>query len=281
MNFVGRIYESNNFGKFIILGEIISVFDEWKDRKFKIRFLNTGYETVVSYNAIRHGNVKDKFATTIANVGYIGADIKISDSQYIELYKSWNDMINRCYNRKDNDYYAYGLVGVSVEPAWFSFYNFYQDTILLPGYDNKLKYPNIYQLDKDYLQFKIPKSKRIYSKDTCIWISKYDNIMIMNREKNSRSGYYGVVYKDGGYCTVINGKCFGKFTIPEAAANLFNYIYPNYRNQFSNIIILNNVPKMTKNELQKYYIPKFHTSKKYYVGSTTIPVKGGEIPQQE
>ena len=37
-DFIGRIYESNNFGKFMILSEIFE--DNSKDRLFKIKFIN-------------------------------------------------------------------------------------------------------------------------------------------------------------------------------------------------------------------------------------------------
>ena len=174
-------------------------------------------------------------------------------------------MINRCYNKNNSDYYLYGGMGVRVDERWFNFSNFFEDAKLLPGYEYKIKYPTMYQLDKDYLQLSIPKSERIYSINTCLWISKYDNIIIMNREHHGSSGYYGVFFKDGVYCTRINNVIYGRFTNAEAAANLFNYLYPLYKNEFNNIQILNNVTPIPFNELEKYAV-----NKNIYLGSTTI-----------
>ena len=254
MNFIGRVYDSNNFGKFKIISEIKNI-GNCTDRKFEIEFLNTRYRTTASYSAIRHGNVKDKMVPNIIGIGFIGSDIKITtDPLTFTLYKVWNDMLHRCYNITDKDYPIYGGLGIKVSPEWFNFTTFMNDAKLLPGFNFKLEFPEEYQLDKDYLQLNIPKSQRIYSKETCIWISKFDNIMIMNRDNLGSCGYYGVVYKDNAYCTRIDNIYYGKFTIPEAAASLFDYIYPYFRDPFNDIMILNNI-KFPLEDLEKYAIP--------------------------
>lgn len=270
--YIGGIYDSASFGKFRIIREL-EVLGIRKERWFEIEFLNTGYKMAASYIALRHGRVKDRYAPTIANVGYVGDLIgHVTYNYNIIFYKPWNDMMNRCYNATDRDYPLYGAIGIKVDEKWHDFSKFKEDAKLLPGYYNKLKYPNEYQLDKDYLQFNVPKNKRIYSRNTCIWISKYDNIMIMNRDNPSSCGYYGVIYKDHSYCTIINGIIYGRFTIPEAAANLYNYIYPYIpKSEFNNIQILNNVPYIPYEELSKYT-----RNKNIIVGSTTI----GEIPSR-
>lgn len=278
-NIIGKIYSSNNFGKFKVLGKIQSVFNEYDkgECRYKIQFENTGYITYPLLSAITHGRVKDKLVPTVANIGYIGSDIIISQLPYFPLYKTWNDMMNRCYNSNDEDYMFYGGIGISVDKSWWNFTQFYNDAIHLPGYDLKLMYPNDFQLDKDYLQFNIEKSKRVYSKYTCIWISKGDNFIIAQRELGTKSGYYGVIYKDGAYCCRINGIIYGRFTIPEAAANLFNYIYPIIMAGYTSNLIKNDVRLIPIKELPKYVIPKFATSSKYYnIGSTTNPEMGVE-----
>jgi hypothetical protein len=250
-NFIGRIYESNNFGNFQIIdrGSI--------DNNFVIRFLDTGFITETSYEAIRHGNVKDKMVPTVADIGFIGSDINITNKKYFTYYKSWNDMINRCYNIIDNDYPLYGGIGITVDPRWYNFTTFYHDCQLLPNYLKKEKYPDHYQLDKDYLQFNIPVEKRVYSRYTCIWISDIDNKILMGKGLVGETGYYGVSYKDNSYCTRLNGKIYGRFTIPEAAAYLYNILYPKYgpQSQFHDIIILNPVKSFTYEELLSYIKP--------------------------
>ena len=67
--------------------------------------------------------------------------------------------------------------------------------------------------------------------------------------KVSSTGYHGVIYKDNAYCTRIDNIVYGRFTIPEAAANLYNYIYPKLKPNA--IMILNDVVPIPYNELQK------------------------------
>ena len=246
-NFIGRIYDSNNFGKFKICEMVEPINGHIY---FKIRFLDTGFETIAGYEAIRHGNVKDKLVATVADVGFIGSDIKITDKKYNTYYKSWNDMLNRCYNILDEDYPYYGGIGVTVDPRWYNFTTFYHDCQLLPNYLKKEQYPEEYQLDKDLLQYYIPKDKRIYSLYTCVWLSNFDNTMLMAKE-NSNSKYFGVIFKDNVYCTKIENKIYGRFIIPEAAAYLYNLLLPKYgrKSPFNDIVILNPVRSFTYEEL--------------------------------
>ena len=253
-NFIGRIYESNNFGKFQIIDEAGQING---NNRFVIRFLDTGFITETSYDAIRHGAVRDRMVPVVANIGFIGSDINITDKEYFIYYKSWNDMINRCYNVIDDDYPLYGGLGITVDPRWYNFTTFYHDCQLLFNFEKKEMYPNRYQLDKDFLQLEIPKEKRIYSRYTCIWLSDVDNTIIMNIDNDTISGYYGVIYRDNSYCTRLGNKIYGRFTIPEAAAYLYNILYPKYGPQsiFHDIVILNPVKSFTYEELLGYIKP--------------------------
>ena len=258
----GEIYETNNFGPIEILQEAITIsFDNKKptDKYYLIRFINTGYTKFASASAIMNGSVKDNIVPFIANIGYIGSDIKISSNPIIFMfYKVWNDMINRCYNKLDRDYPLYGGLGITVEKRWFNFSNFLIDIRHLPNYIKKIKYPNIYQFDKDYLQFHIPKSQRIYSRLTCMWLSKYDNITIMNREYTNSTGYYGVYYKDHSYNVKINNITYGRFNSPDIAAAFYNIIYLKYfrHPEFSDICIINEVPKFSPQEISQHCVNK-------------------------
>lgn len=89
-------------------------------------------------------------------------------------YVAWSNMIQRCYNPKNNNYKRYGARGVCVCDRWNpsaggSFANFYQD--LGPRPDPT------YQLDKEALQL----DSTIYSPKTTQWASRKDN----NRRKRT------------------------------------------------------------------------------------------------
>lgn len=261
----GNVYESNNYGKFKVLGEAIPIgYNPNVEAPFRyvIQFLNTGYVTDASWDAIAHGRVLDKTAPGIAGVGCIGMDLKpTTDPWAYQFYKSWNDMMNRCYNETDADYPMYGALGIKVDERWHKFSNFVLDVPFLPQYEKKVMYPSMYQLDKDFLQFHVPKEQRIYSRNTCIWLSKPDNILLMSKDRDASNGlfYIGVIFRDRRWKVRINGLTYGAFSNAKAAANYFNFIYPKVKGPFNDINVFNNVEYMPLEEVLKYS-----------VGSTTI-----------
>ena len=161
-NFIKPIYNSNNFGPFVIEEEVPKpdhlVYGRGR-RYFRIRFINTGYETIAERQAINYGKVRDNYYPTVAGVGYIGdykGNIKGGgDYRVFDLYNTWNGMIHRCYNPICNAYSTYGAIGVQVCKRWHNFTNFLYDAQLLPNYAKKAMYRNLYELDKDYLQYNI------------------------------------------------------------------------------------------------------------------------------
>lgn len=247
---IGYRYESNNFGFFTVIG-----YSEERNGYYKIKFDNTGSEGIASYEAIRHGRVRDRYYPVVAGVGYTGSfEGKVSNEHIIPFYRVWNDILHRCYNITDGDYQYYGALGVRVDPNWFDFGVFYNDIQYLPGYNMKLKYPDNYQLDKDYLQLHIPKSQRIYSKYTCMWLSKFDNISVMNYDNLNESCYPGVIYKDHIYSMKYNNRLYGRYTDPVAAANAYRHYFAlaNINNKFNNITLPVNFPIMSIEETMNY-----------------------------
>lgn len=265
-SFIKPIYNSNNFGQFTVEEKVPTPenISPKTGQYYRVKFINTGFETVANRNSINYGKVKDKFYPNIAGVGYLGDyegnPSNRDDYKTFDLYNAWQGMLNRCYNVNCKDYFRYGAMGVKVDPRWFNFNNFYNDAQLLFNYNKKVIYRNLYHLDKDYLQFGFPKYKKIYSPSTCIWVSYYDNNIIMNRERETSCGYYGVEYHNKYYYCIIYRKVCGKFNNPIAAANLFNYFYPLMKNiQFSDVPMQNNdVPYMSLEEIKEQAIEIIH-----------------------
>lgn len=277
-NIIGNHYESNNFGFFTVIEHVDNSYHN--SSFYKIKFDNTGSETIASYEAIRHGRVRDKYAPVVAGVGYTGSfEGVISHPNIIIHYRPWNDMLHRCYNPNDKDYLYYGALGVTVDPRWFDFGIYFNDIQQLPGFNMKLRYPREYQLDKDYLQLHIPKSQRVYSKDTCIWLSKFDNMSVMNYDQLNEGCYPGVIYKDNSYIMRYYNKCYGRYTNPIAAANAYRHLHTisNLNNPFNNITLPANFPIMSMEEVIKYQKnPKIMCSiiDNGNVSSTTNPEMG-------
>ena len=196
------------------------------------------------------GSVRDMFAKSVYGVGYIGNYAGILRNNIV--YDTWRHMLSRCYNKDSAGYANYGGIGVTVSQDWLCFANFAHDVQFLQGYQNKILQPNMYQLDKDYLQMNIPKQFRIYSKYTCIWISSHDNALLSFLEKYK---YVGVVNINGLYhCSItINGieLPIGIYTSEIAAANAYNYYHNKYY-PHSILNPVNNVPFMPPNEFIKY-----------------------------
>ncbi len=79
---------------------------------------------------------------------------------YTREYRSWGDMIKRCYNSNTCNYEDYGGRGVTVCDRWrHSFENFYADMGDCPVGKS---------LDKDIL---VP-GNLVYSKEFCIWATR-------------------------------------------------------------------------------------------------------------
>lgn len=246
---VGKTFKSNNFGDFVVLEKLY--YDT-----YKIRFIDTGYETASSRSAIIGGRVKDKYVPNIAGVGFLGSfEGKVSDPNVIIFYRPWNDMMNRCYNVTDKDYPMYGALGITVDPRWHNFGNFFEDAKTLPGYENKLREPTMYNLDKDYLQQDVPDNQKVYSKDTCVWLSRYDNTVLMGK-KSYNNLYFGVIQSESGnYMARFNHKHIGTFSDPIAAANAYNHVRRiscMATQKYRTIDLYNDVLYMSPSEYMKY-----------------------------
>lgn len=88
------------------------------------------------------------------------------------LSKVWYSMISRCYNDKNQAYGSYGAKGVIVCDEWRNDYYLFEKWALSNGYVRGL------ELDKD-----IKGNSKLYSPQTCLWVSKRKNIMDMMRRK--------------------------------------------------------------------------------------------------
>lgn len=258
--FIKPIFNSNNFGPFTVEEEVPKP-EHLKggrgNRYYRVKFINTGYETIAERASINYGGVRDNYYPTVAGVGYIGdfkGNIKGGgDYRVFDIYNAWSGMLQRCYNPDCHAYPTYGAIGVRVDERWHNFTNFLADAPLLPNYQKKAIYRDKYELDKDYLQYAIPKSQRIYSPQTCIWLSIYDNNMLMNRERETESGYFGVRHVYNSYRCIVFNKLYCTFTTAEAAAVCFNYLYPILKNDMCDLNIVNtNVPYMTLDQLREF-----------------------------
>lgn len=170
---IGNHYLSNNFGSYIVLNYIRK--DKNRRFVFNIRFDKTGYETEVNSLDIKSGEIKDYLLPNFLNIGYIEKPINFFEDReiYKKLITNWENILNRCYNKEYKYYSVYGGKNITVNRKWHSFWNFYNDVQLLPNWDKQKFLKGIIELDKDFKQQNI--KNKIYSNNTCMWLSKHDN----------------------------------------------------------------------------------------------------------
>lgn len=96
-----------------------------------------------------------------------------------KIYNLWYQMLRRCYDEEQlSRDKGKAYLNCKVCEEWLSYSNFEKDIKTLPGYDNWVKQSG-YCLDKDTV---IPGNK-VYSKNTCCFISSAENIRDIHKRK--------------------------------------------------------------------------------------------------
>lgn len=138
-------------------------------KRYTVQFLDTGGITIAQLSNIRNGEVKDPLHKSVAGKGFLGEGHKILDYEE-RLYALWRNMIVRCYQQSHPSYNLYGGKGVTVHDEWLCFSDFVKTISKVPFYWEWKTMPGEYELDKDYY------GSGCYSKDTCIFLKKSDNV---------------------------------------------------------------------------------------------------------
>ena len=174
------------------------------------------------------------FKRVIGGIGYRG---KIDFFNLKKEYKTWKDMIYRCYNPNNNLFPYYGALGVTVCPRWHCFEMFLYDLINIDGYEafanpNSKKY---YELDIESKQHQIPNNckyygpgvvslKLFYSSDVGINVKKYREHL--NQDFNIQRQFTPLVngdYSINDYKFVVNNH--PKFQRPNNDPLFNNTVY--------------------------------------------------------
>lgn len=140
-----------------------------------VQFANTGTIKEFRDYTIVNGCIRDPYARLVCGVACTG-NLK-TKGKYKPYYSIWHDMINRCYNPKNKRYNP----NVTVINDWLVFENFYHDCKNIEGFNAKLIESGELVLDKDAKQRFQP--TKVYSADTCKWISKAENVAMQDRQQ--------------------------------------------------------------------------------------------------
>lgn len=182
---VGDIRTSNSGRKF----EITAIYQKHGHKYCDVRFLESGYVDSIRYDSMEQGWVKDNLAPVKAGEGCVGY---INTRDHWHEYKIWVNMIARCYDPRDKAFPYYGARGVTVCDRWKRFDQFFEDMRMLPGFDEELFRRRELRLDKDILS----SGAKIYSPETCQWVSDLANQKQRTYEYNNRHRKYAI-FPDG------------------------------------------------------------------------------------
>lgn len=162
----------------------------------RIRFDNSGYECLARADHIKRKLVKDPYAASVYGVGYVG-EFK-EHRLHRSLYRTWANMLERCYDPKCKEYPLYGGRGVTVATRWHCYAAFLDDVQRLPGWYERSQYGSEYELDKDHF------GGDVYSPETCIWAPRRVN------RAYSHASAFEAVSPDGAVYRHISPKIFAE-----------------------------------------------------------------------
>lgn len=111
---------------------------------------------------------------------------------FMKFFNMHRSMMSRCYNKKSKSFNRYGAIGVIVSKEWHDLDYFLETIELVEGFDLDKIMEGKLELDKDIKS----KGNKIYSIDTCKFISKSENCgnRCNNREFVAVSPNYTISY---------------------------------------------------------------------------------------
>ena len=203
---VGDIFDTLNYGRLIVT--------EYKDSyNLKVKFMETGYETFTKANALRKGKIKDRLLPSVYGVGIIGDSVTKVNGKTLKEYILWKSMLCRCYDVKySNKYPTYQNSEVSDSFKYFPYFKEWCKKQI--GCDQQG-----WHLDKDILV----KGNKLYSEDTCCFVPKEINNLLIKNDSSRGEYPVGVRYRKKSRKfesqLTICGKvvCLGCFNNPEDA----------------------------------------------------------------
>ena len=175
---VGKVCKSLNSGDFKVLKYNNSA-------NVEIQFLNTGFEMVVQLTNIKSGSIKDPYSPSVYGVGVLGTKYPISDGcRDTKECALWKNMLKRCYNddcKKKQPTYEDCEASEN-----FKYYEyFYEWCHKQIGFGNEG-----WHLDKDLLV----KGNKVYSENTCVFIPREINSLLIKREASRGEHLIGVCW---------------------------------------------------------------------------------------
>lgn len=170
----------NRFGSLMIIEKY------YNNEDIVVRFVNSDNLVPAVYHTFRKGEIKNPYDRSLYRIGYLGeGDYKATiNKEMTPHYKTWRDMVNRCYNEKLHKRQP-TYKGCLVSPEWHNFQTFAQ------WYDdNYYNFGEKMQLDKDILS----KGNKVYSPETCMFVPHSINTLFTKHDAKRGEFPIGVCY---------------------------------------------------------------------------------------
>lgn len=172
----GLVFNTNNSGVCVVVN-----YTNYDD--VTVKFVETGYETKTRMGNLKLGKVKDYLHPSIYGKGVLGEGFKQSESQSYS-FQLWKNMLKRCYSEvsfKKSPSYEQCLTSET--------FNDYQQ--FKTWCNSQLGFGNTgWELDKDILV----KGNKVYSEDTCCFVPKEINLLLVKHDKGRGDYLLGVDY---------------------------------------------------------------------------------------
>lgn len=142
-------------------------------------------------------NDADYFVVKREEIGYVDGKRKQKQVWFCAYYRTWADMINRCYSAKYQEKYP-TYRGCSVSAEWHIFSNF-KAWMEKQGWEGK-------HLDKDLLF----EGNKVYGPETCVFVSPMVNTFVNDRGSARGKWPIGVYWHKG--AGKFRAQCKNPFT---------------------------------------------------------------------
>lgn len=167
----GMLFNTRNYGELVITKYV-------NNKEVYVKFIETGYETKAGLSDIRNGKVKDRLVSSVCGVGVIGDETTKVNSKVLKEYLLWHNMLKRCYCEKLHKRKpSYETCEVSENFKSYPYFKEWCNSQIGFNQDG-------WHLDKDILV----KGNKVYSEDTCCFVPKEINILLVKHDKR-RSDY--------------------------------------------------------------------------------------------
>lgn len=223
LNYEGSVFESNSFGRFVVL-------KYESNKNITVQFLDTGFLTRTTLSQIQRGAITDKLSPTLCGVGILGGRFDIKENGIPNReYKIWYSMMNRCYDKTyQRRFPTYRECEVS---DYFKCYdNFHVWCNEQKGFKEEF-----WQLDKDLLIT----GNKMYGETTCAFLPSVINLAIVKPAKvkelpvgvtlsSDKKKFVARISRYG------NNEILGRFLDLESAKEVYKHAKVSYITELAN-----------------------------------------------